>query len=1071
VPTAAAWPQLTVVSAPAGAGKTHLVRASTRGDRTVFLSLRDQYDGTELPTRLVRHLRTRVPSLPGWLSAAVGPTCGPVTDHDPQRRSEQLGSLIGHELTVHLHRPMTLVIDELELIDDDPGAMRFVESLVRTAPPALSIVLVTRTAIGFAVNRLRADDRVLEIGPSDLALDDDRARAVVIGRWPTLGAWADRIIAAGDGRPGPILTLSALVDAIDPDERDGILRRLDDQDGVDVAARAAQLLHDRLDDADRRLLDDLAVVGRATPNELDRLGGHDDAKRLDDLVRAGLVEYTADIGGQVRLARVIANTVADADPVARHREQRHARADDAVRGAIVRGDPISALRIARRHGDEELLRDTVLRYAGAAIDNGGGRLVLDAVRDLDDPTLAGVAGRAAQALGAWEDAIGWYERAAVAQVTSGDAWRHGLIEYFRGDPVAARRAYERGIEAASADDEPGERARLLGYGGAVAWLSGDLETARDRAHESLEMGTALGDDGALAVAYTLAAMVAASDGDRVGNDWNYVRALQHAERAGDLLQIARIRSNRGSRLLEEGDYESALDELDDAVRYAEAGGYDGMLALALSNRGQVAIQLGRLDDARNDLTVSIDLLQRQGTQMVAYPLVQLARLFTARGDVEQARGACERALAIIEHSDDRQIEVAALNQLALTMAQIDPEVAWRDAQRAVAVATVSLDAAEAWTIVARLALVRGDTDEAARAAVRATELARTRRDRYALGTALEVHALVQPEPAARRRILHEAFTLFDELGCPIEAGRVELRLAEERLDALAVTRVAAVADQARRLGARPLLAQAEELLERHDSGQRGALAVTALGTFSLSLRGEPIPVRRWQSKKSRDLFKMLVSLRGRALPRDLAFERLWPEDDPSKASSKLSVALATMRSVLDPDKEFPADHYVRAEGDAIVLDAATVPTDIDEFLRGAASALAELKRQRGERAIAMLAAVEARYHGDVFEDDPYVDWFVPLREEARAVYLNVARELASIRAERGDPDDAIRLYLRLLEREPFDESAHLALVRALSAVGRHGDARRRYQRYADRMRELDLEPRSFAAAVGTDRPD
>ena len=100
------------------------------------------------------------------------------------------------------------------------------------------------------------------------------------------------------------------------------------------------------------------------------------------------------------------------------------------------------------------------------------------------------------------------------------------------------------------------------------------------------------------------------------------------------------------------------------------------------------------------------------------------------------------------------------------------------------------------------------------------------------------------------------------------------------------------------------------------------------------------------------------------------------------------------------------------------------------------------------------------------EDDPYVDWFVPLREEARAVYLNVARQLAAVRAASGELDDAIRLYLRLLEREPYDEAAHVDLVRALSRVGRHGDARRRYQHYADRMRELDLEPRSFAAAVG-----
>ena len=211
---------------------------------------------------------------------------------------------------------------------------------------------------------------------------------------------------------------------------------------------------------------------------------------------------------------------------------------------------------------------------------------------------------------------------------------------------------------------------------------------------------------------------------------------------------------------------------------------------------------------------------------------------------------------------------------------------------------------------------------------------------------------------------------------------------------------------------------------------------------------------------------MLVCLRGRPLPRDVALERLWPDDDPAKASSKLSVALATMRSVLDPDKEFRADHYVRADGDAIVLDPDTVPTDIDQFLAGASTALTELRRQRGERTVAMLAAVEARYQGDVFEDDPYVDWFVPLREEARAVYLNVTRELAAIRAASDDLDDAIRLFLRLLEREPYDEAAHVDLVRALSAVGRHGDARRRYQHYADRMRELDLEPRSFAAAIG-----
>ena len=83
-------------------------------------------------------------------------------------------------------------------------------------------------------------------------------------------------------------------------------------------------------------------------------------------------------------------------------------------------------------------------------------------------------------------------------------------------------------------------------------VTGSFDSARELSARALANATASGSDAALAVADTLAALVAASDGDRVYNDWNYVRALQHAERAGDLMQIARIRSNRGSRLIEEG---------------------------------------------------------------------------------------------------------------------------------------------------------------------------------------------------------------------------------------------------------------------------------------------------------------------------------------------------------------------------------------------------------------------------------------------------------------------------------------------------------------------------------------
>jgi DNA-binding SARP family transcriptional activator len=118
-------------------------------------------------------------------------------------------------------------------------------------------------------------------------------------------------------------------------------------------------------------------------------------------------------------------------------------------------------------------------------------------------------------------------------------------------------------------------------------------------------------------------------------------------------------------------------------------------------------------------------------------------------------------------------------------------------------------------------------------------------------------------------------------------------------------------------------------------------------------------------------------------------------------------------------------------------------------------------------AIARFESAEALYAGDFLEEDPYEDWAVGLREEAQATYIAVARTLAAAAAERGDADGATRFYLRILERDAYDEGAHLGLVSALLAAGRHGEARRRYGFYATKMAEIAVE----AAPIPTVRRD
>jgi DNA-binding SARP family transcriptional activator len=89
---------------------------------------------------------------------------------------------------------------------------------------------------------------------------------------------------------------------------------------------------------------------------------------------------------------------------------------------------------------------------------------------------------------------------------------------------------------------------------------------------------------------------------------------------------------------------------------------------------------------------------------------------------------------------------------------------------------------------------------------------------------------------------------------------------------------------------------------------------------------------------------------------------------------------------------------------------------------------------------------------------------VATREEAQATYIGIARSLAAAAAEAGDADLATRYYLRILERDPYDESAHLGLVDALRAAGRHGEARRRYGFYAAKMEEISVEAAPYPSA-------
>jgi LuxR family transcriptional regulator, maltose regulon positive regulatory protein len=160
--------RVTQVSAPAGSGKTHLLRSWIRearlGESAAWVSV----DGEERdPQRFWLSLLDALRRT-GAGASVIREMCG-VPDLDLCVLLEDLASL---------ERPVWLVIDGLhELRSDD--ALRQLESLLLRAPDRLRVVLSSRHELRLGLHRLRLEGALTEIRADDLPFTKDEARQLL----------------------------------------------------------------------------------------------------------------------------------------------------------------------------------------------------------------------------------------------------------------------------------------------------------------------------------------------------------------------------------------------------------------------------------------------------------------------------------------------------------------------------------------------------------------------------------------------------------------------------------------------------------------------------------------------------------------------------------------------------------------------------------------------------------------------------------------------------------------------------------------------------------------------------
>jgi len=920
-----------------------------------------------------------------------------------------------------------LAIDDL-----DELAPRAQAALLRAVAPDVQLTLASRAPLGPAA-RGAVRGPVRERGPADLALSLDHVASVlrvehgieavpvVLAVHEFTAGWPALVHLAADGMRGdaPAATAAGAADA---------LAQLAGHGSALASWLAAQVI-DCLPARAAAALDAAVQLDAVCAELLP-----DDADGLLWLRRTGLlVPYSASSGrGALRVVPALGAVLA-------HRP--HRTAPDLGRAAgwyEQNGYPLAAARTWLRAGERRRAM-ALVETRGPQMLAAGGAVAVAELADGASRRARLVKGDALRMSGDPAGATRVFAPLLRDRIDAPLAWRAGMVQYMLGD-------FRRAVQLCDAVDPVPvdvDGVHVLALRANALGLLG--ESAEAVAVQALEIAQQIGDDGALAAAHIAAAN--ASTGTR--RDTHLTQAAAAAERAGDLVQLARVLVNQADALLRDAQYDRAVDVAVRAVRAAERGGPPGLLMTALCNAGDALLRTGDLDAAAFQFERALDTGRAAGLGRMAMGLWGRAEVHRERGHDEEGAAAYEEAIEIASAKGDLQVLVPSLTGLSrLLLACGDAAGARARAERAEALASPELSPL---ALVARgwAAVVEGDVTLARDRADEAARVAREARASDTLAESLVLAAAVCADPVDGRAPLGQALALWDRAGARLPADRVRVSLGGlPGADPAERARARAAARRLRDAGVR--LADGHSIAPAPSPA--AAVTIAVLGGFDVAVDGAVIALPAWKSRQARTLVKILVARRGRVVPRLELRELIWSDDDFERTAHRLSVLLSVVRSLLDPAKAFPADHYIRAAPAGICLDLDHVRVDVEEFLHDAAHVLA---LEPGGDAVAALAEVEAAYRGDVLAEDVYDDWAEPLREQARTAWLQVLGRLAVSARAGGDVEQATTALVRLIGADPYDEPSYRALVRTLVESGRHGEARRVFERWASAMRSID----------------
>ena len=218
-----------------------------------------------------------------------------------------------------------------------------------------------------------------------------------------------------------------------------------------------------------------------------------------------------------------------------------------------------------------------------------------------------------------------------------------------------------------------------------------------------------------------------------------------------------------------------------------------------------------------------------------------------------------------------------------------------------------------------------------------------------------------------------------------------------------------------------------------------SVEIFLLGRFDVRVDGREVPPAAWSRRQAAGLVKLLALAPRRQLHREQVMDALWPDVPVDEATPRLHKAAHFARRVLGPESVALRNETVMLFPDTPVI------VDTIRFQEMAQDAL-----DAGD--VTAAAAAADVYGGPLLPEDRYESWAEAARDRLQLLHLQLLRQA--------------RRWSDLLEADPTDAEAHLALMRDHAARGDRRAALRQFERMERALHgELGVSPSEEAVAL------